>query len=132
MAQGTETPSNPVETLLPKPRNDMEQVDKTNCSQVRSFKRLPNQVYSKGDFDKESWLRICQSNQGSDRQLLVTRSDAPAMPEAIVVLLGSITLPDCTFCPEGKVYSTFSGCQWDDIFLFENVTLTKVDGNLKK
>ena len=30
------------------------------------------------------------------------------------------------------MYSTFSGCQWDDLFLSENATLTKSDGKVLK
>ena len=131
-AQGTEILNNTAKELLPDPSSKVERVEKTNYSQMMSFKKLSNQVYGEGDFDKDSWLRICQSYQGPDRYLLVTRSDAPTMPEAISVLLGSITLPNCAFCPEGKVYSTFSGCQWDDIFLSENATLTKSDGKILK
>ena len=108
------------------------QVEKAKYSQMMAFTKLSNQVYGEDDFDKDSWSRIRQSYQGPDRHLLVTKSDAPIMPVAICAFLGSITLPDCAFCPEGKVYNTFSGCQWDDIFLSENATLTKSDGKVSK
>ena len=87
-AQGTESSNCTAQERLPKASGEDVHVEKKKYSQMMAFTKLSNQVYGEDDFDKDSWSLVRQSYQGPDRHLLVTKSDAPAMPAAICAFFG--------------------------------------------